>query len=82
MAMVKPVNISLIPIPHLPARSAWALTCAPLSRLKGPRAFRAITSLMLAGALSLWTCLRAGWALGKAARPAYAPVLLLSFTPQ
>ena len=81
MAMVKPVNICLIPIPHLPVRSAWEMTWAPLSRLKGPRAFGAIASLMLAGALSLWTCLRAGWAVGKAARPNHAPVLLLSFTP-
>ena len=77
--MVKPVHIRLVAIPHLPARSAWELTVAPMARLKGPRALGAIASLMLAGVLSLWTCARAGWMAGKAVKPALPPVLLLTF---
>lgn len=58
--MPKTSPIRLSPICHLPVRSAWRATLGSIQRIRGPRAFGAVTALFLAGALSLWTCFRAG----------------------
>lgn len=80
--MIKSATIVFSSVPHLPVCSTWQMTMRSVSRLKGPRALGAVTSLALAGVLSLWTCLRSGWAAGKGAamHADQAPVLLLTYS--
>ncbi|MEZ6013189.1 MAG: hypothetical protein R3C08_15110 [Hyphomonas sp.] len=78
--MLKSSNIRLSSVPHLSTQSTRQLTLRTLSRLRGPRALGAILSLALAGLLSVYTCLRAGWMPGLAARTGEPPVLLLTYS--
>jgi len=78
--MLKSSNIRFSSVPHLSTRSTWQLTLRTLSRLKGPRALGAIMSLALAGVLSVYTCLRAGWVRDLADRASEPPVLLLTYS--
>ncbi|MEZ5987356.1 MAG: hypothetical protein R3B94_15535 [Hyphomonas sp.] len=77
--MPKTSPIRLSPICHLPVRSAWRATLGSVQRIRGPRAFGAVTALFLAGALSLWTCLRAGNA-QSGERDSGTQILLLTHT--
>lgn len=77
--MIKSPSILLSSASHLPLRSTWQATVVSISRMKGPRALGAVMSLMLAGVLSVYTCMRANWdkATARAAEPR---VLLLTYS--
>ncbi|RAN38891.1 hypothetical protein HY26_17270 [Hyphomonas sp. GM-8P] len=50
-----------------------------MGRIRGPRAFGALASLMLAGILSLFTCLKAGKA-NSVTQTRKGTVLLLAYS--
>jgi hypothetical protein len=77
--MTKSSTTRLSPICHLPVRSTWQATVLSLGRIRGPRAFGALASLMLAGILSLFTCLKVGKA-NSVAQARKGTVLLLAYS--
>jgi len=66
LAMKNSSPIHLSPISHLPSCSAWKVTMRSFARLKGPRGPGAVAAMLLAGVMSLWSCLRANGAGGRA----------------